>query len=71
MSEKTIGQQLDEKLDALVTKDHFDDKLRAAFDAHTKSIIGAVNAAIEGLRVDLNKAGVPVKTAARGDLNKH
>ena len=63
MTDKTLGQQLDDKLSELVTRDD----LRATKDA----IIAAVNTAIEGLRVDLNKAGVPVRTASRSEINKH
>lgn len=64
MTDKTIGQQIDDKLAELVTRDD----LKAALSEHTKAIIAAVNAGIEALRVDLNKAGVPVSTATRNDL---
>ena len=67
MTDKTLGQQLDDKLSELVTRDDLNDALRAT----AKEIITAVNVAIEGLRVDLNKAGVPVRTATRGEMNQH
>ena len=63
MSEKTLGQQLDDKLSELVTRDD----LRTT----AKEIIAAVNAGIEALRVDLNKAGVPVSTTPRSELKRH
>ena len=63
MTDKSIGQQLDDKLAELVTRDDL--------TAATKQIIAAVNAGIEALRVDLNRVGVPVKTSARDELKRH
>ena len=48
MTDKTLGQQLDDKLSELVTRDDLNNSLRAT----AREIIAAVNIAIEGLRVD-------------------
>ena len=74
MTGPTIAQQLDATLANLATKQDLEcfatrDELHAVVRAAVQELVGVINRNTEELREDLNRAGFPVRTKARGSYS--
>ena len=74
MTGPTIGQQLDATLANLATKQDLErfatrDELHAVVRAAVQELVQVINRNTEELREDLNRAGFPVRTKARGSYS--
>jgi hypothetical protein len=74
MTGPTIGQQLDATLANLATKQDLErfatrDELHAVVRGAVQELVQVLNRNTEELREDLNRAGFPVRTKARGSYS--